>query len=128
MTKAIMTSDNWVGVADIATAQTVDSIDDVLNNVEMLNGENRTLILIDFCGKILGIGGGEDKNYICFYDDDERSGLIAAFGDDESPVEIVVGGQPGVFKMKNILNFDQIEIIVDGFLDNQPLPDYFVRA
>ena len=76
---------------------------DVLNeSIENLDGDRKTYVCYYFTDEIyLTIAGGNDGRYICYMTEgDSMKNLIREDNHGSYDVEIVAGGQPGIFSSK----------------------------
>ena len=125
MRNVTITCDNWTAIGDTPIVQDVDGTDVVLHHIRMLDGGHKTLVSLAMDDQTLWVGGGEDGKFVCCYDNAEQFGLVAALGTDETPVDVVVGGQPCDFKERNLLDFPFVEKIVRTYMNGRSITEFF---
>ena len=103
--------DNWSGPYSNHIEYTCDNIDQVNAAIRNLNGRNKTEVYFHGDGKgSFSVGGGKDGRYMAFVTigvDDEFHNLVdPTKSRDQAEVEIVTGGQAGLFPPKQCVTLE----------------------
>jgi hypothetical protein len=104
-----------VGVSSKTDAHENPTIDDVLDAIGLMNGNDKSLITLEDSVSVVMIGGGP-KNFICTGNCGHL--VVNAISDSktEDLVSIVVGGQDCEYSSKYILTKIQIEKIARALI------------
>lgn len=99
------------------------SLDEVLQSVRKLNGQERTIVhLLGADDMSLTIGGGNEGKYIVYATlDDTFYSLINPNASNKDTTQIVAGGQEGDYLLKQCLSLDTVikacqEFVISGKL------------
>jgi hypothetical protein len=113
-----MIFDNWSGVKnteEVADSPVWGAIESAL---EKLDEKERTLISLNRSdGMSLFIGGGNGR-FICVLSGENRN-LIAKSGAEEERLLVVVGGQEGDFRKRNVLSLDQAKSVASNYFNGR---------
>lgn len=93
-------TDNWVGAKANNREVACRSLDDALIAIGKLNGTNHTQVVLKGEGSTLVVGGGNQGRYsveLCVGEDEEFHTLIDPAVAADGELEIVTGGQAGLF-------------------------------
>jgi hypothetical protein len=85
-------------------------------SINRLDEELHTLVVLDDeKGSNLFVGGGPSGIVVALSDDKEH--LIARRGNDAEPISIVVGGQAGDYRKRNVLSLEQAKYIARAYFE-----------
>jgi hypothetical protein len=110
----ILTSDCWEGVYNHERVHHLPKWGDVETSICRLDGKICTLVTLDDeRGSNLFIGGGPSGLVVAFSKGNEH--LIARQGDEGEAVLIIVGGQAGEYRKRNVIPLQNARNIAEAF-------------
>ena len=112
--------ENWIGVTNGGKEYDCENINQVKTAIKNLNGNNKTMIELIVNEKLfLTIAGGNQGRYICYLTNENHIyNLVNLTKADGKQIEIVTGGQLGLYESKICLNINNIIKAADFFCDN----------
>ncbi|MDJ1182765.1 hypothetical protein [Roseofilum casamattae] len=102
--------ENWTDGTDRGTEYPCQNIAQVKEAILRLDGDNVTLVCLDINETLfMIIGGGNDRHYVCYIEDNNRLfNLIHPERDGETQVKIVAGRQYAFYETKLSSNLDEV--------------------
>jgi hypothetical protein len=117
-----MTTDYWESVINDERVDPCPGWESVDNAITRLDEKVYTLVLLDdHQGLSLFIGGGSAGVVVAWSKADQH--LIARRGDLSEKVLIVVGGQAGEYKRRNIISLDEAKGIARAYFNGFDVRD-----
>jgi hypothetical protein len=111
-----MTTDYWESAINNERVDPCPSWKSVDNAITRLNEKVYTLVVLDdLKGSTLFVGGGSAGIVVARSKGDQH--LIARRGDQSEKVLIVVGGQAGEYKRRNIISHDEAKDIARAYFN-----------
>lgn len=110
-----MVFDNWSGVRnteEVAASPVWDVVEDA---IDKLDEKERTLTSLNRDDGMSLLIGGRNGKFICALSGKGRN-LIAKNGSEEERLLVVVGGQEGDFRKRNVLSLDKAKSVASNFL------------
>jgi hypothetical protein len=102
--------DNWLGVRSNDVEYRCSDIEQIVAAIRKLNGRNKTSVYLQADGKMsLTVSGGNDGRYVAFLTigiDDEFYNLVDLRQPEGQMLDIVTGGQGGVFPAKQCVGLE----------------------
>jgi hypothetical protein len=109
-----MTTDFWESIINDERVDPCPSWENIDGAITRLDAKVYTLVALDdHKGSSLFIGGGPAGIVVAWSKGDQH--LIARRGDRSEKVMIVVGGQAGEYKQRNIIAVDEAKDIAKAF-------------
>jgi Immunity protein Imm1 len=112
----ILTSDFWQNVINdeqIDHSLEWESVDCSINRLD--EKVHTLVVLADEKGSNLFVGGGPSGIVVALSYDKEH--LIARRGNDAEPISIVVGGQAGDYRKRNVISLEQAKDIARAYFE-----------
>lgn len=118
----IFSIDKWENNINKGDETLVKSDEDVFNNLKLLNGKTITQLVANGKNNALMIGGGNDKFVVTYIEGDNEDfyNLINKdFPNSEEEIEVVTGGQAGLFPKSIVVDFNTTYFSLLYFFNHQ---------
>lgn len=105
----IFSIDKWENNINKGDETLIKSNEDVFNNLKLLNGKTITQLVANGKDRALIIGGGNDKFVVTYVEGDNEDfyNLINSdFPISDEEIEVVTGGQTGLFPRSIVVDFN----------------------
>jgi hypothetical protein len=111
-----MTTDFWESIINDERVEPCPGWEDIDSAITRLDEKVYTLVALDdHKGSSLFIGGGPAGIVVAWSKDDQH--LIARRGDQTEKAKIVVGGQAGEYKKRNVISREEAKEIARAYFN-----------
>ena len=120
------TINNWEKNKNNSIECLIEDIDKLLSLLEKLNGKNHTQLILEGKDGFLIIGGGNNSFVISDVIGDNENSFTLINGNDENEIEVVTGGQAGLFPKKMVVNFEIASIVAKNYFLTSKMDNQFI--
>lgn len=118
--------DNWEKNRNNSIKYSIENSNELFHLIKKLNGKNHTQLILESSNGFLIIGGGNDLFVISNVIGDNEKSFTLVNGDNENEVEVVTGGQSGLFPKKMVVNFEIAIKIAKTYFATSKMDSQFI--
>jgi asparagine N-glycosylation enzyme membrane subunit Stt3 len=119
------TIDNWKGINNQSSEYLVNSEENLISLLKKLDENIHTQLILESDDGFLLIGGGNNSFVIsCIIGENENSFTLVK-GTDENDVEVVTGGQAGLFPKKMVVNYEIALNVITYYFKTSKMDSHF---
>jgi asparagine N-glycosylation enzyme membrane subunit Stt3 len=100
------TIDNWKGINNQSSEYLINNEEYLISLLKKLDENIHTQLILESDDGFLLIGGGNNSFVISCIIGENESSFTLVNGTDENDVEVVTGGQAGLFPQKMVVNYE----------------------